>query len=96
METKGSFVCPKCGLMGVTTFAEIAEVGVPMCTDCEETMQFYSEKMEETQQYGLLTLENPENLKSGLCNIGVQIAEDGIVWICKNGQSILRFKPLKP
>jgi hypothetical protein len=29
------------------------------------------------------------------CDIGISIGADGRVWICKNGQSLLRFKPNK-
>lgn len=27
-------------------------------------------------------------------DVGVQISEDGRIWICLNGESLLRFKPL--
>ena len=48
---------------------------------------------EETHQTGYLSIENklPENIKE--CDFGVQIAEDGRIWICINGIAFLRFNP---
>ncbi len=50
---------------------------------------------EETHQKGLISIE--KDLKAGLYegNFGVQIAKDGRVWICIDGQSFIRFK-LRP
>jgi len=42
---------------------------------------------------GMITLDvTMENVTGDL---GIQIAEDGRVWICINGQSHLRFRPFK-
>lgn len=30
------------------------------------------------------------------CHFGVQVADDGRVWVCVNGMSFLRFKPKLP
>ena len=51
-----------------------------------------------TYQKGMITLENMplEFEKSGrgmYGDFGVQIADDGRVWICIDGASFLRFKP---
>lgn len=51
----------------------------------------------ETHQYGVLMIENAEQIVTlnaiMPCDFGVQIAEDGRVWICVNGISFLRFSP---
>lgn len=47
-----------------------------------------------THQQGFLEITpdhidyDPKN-----CDVGVQIAEDGRIWICVNGQALIRFKP---
>lgn len=48
---------------------------------------------DETHQAGYLSVE--QDLKRGIkeCHVGVQIAEDGRIWICVNGVALLRFKP---
>ena len=51
----------------------------------------------ETHFQGVITFE--QNLKVGLHegDIGVQIAEDGRIWICIDGVALIRFKPsIKP
>ena len=46
----------------------------------------------ETHQQGFLSVE--ATLESSTnCDFGIQIADDGRVWICVNGQAFLRFKP---
>jgi len=57
----------------------------------------------ETHQYGLVTVENLDLIAKGLSgnpysfglegDFGVQIAEDGRVWINVNGIALIRFKP---
>ena len=47
-------------------------------------------------QHGQMTLDNPEliqRLDLTDCEFGVQISEDGRVWVCVNGIAFLRFKP---
>jgi streptogramin lyase len=48
---------------------------------------------DETHQVGYLSIE--QDLKSGMIegDVGIQVAEDGRIWVCLNGQSLLRFKP---
>ena len=48
---------------------------------------------EETHQQGFLSIEKvvTESIKD--CDFGVQIAEDGRVWICIDGIAFLRFSP---
>lgn len=47
----------------------------------------------EMHQKGFLTIECPmSSLKE--CDFGIQIAEDGRVWICVDGEVFLRFRPL--
>ena len=46
---------------------------------------------------GIVTIEN--NLLRGLrqgCSIGIQIEEDGRVWVCLDGISAIRFRPYMP
>ena len=46
----------------------------------------------ETHQQGFLSVEKP--LRFSLdCDFGIQIADDGRVWICVDGRAFLRFKP---
>lgn len=47
----------------------------------------------EIHQRGFLSIENPDEFKSGICDLGIQIAKDGRVWICKNGIALIRFIP---
>ena len=47
-------------------------------------------------QHGHLSIESPEviqRLNLADCEFGVQIGEDGRVWVCVNGIAFLRFKP---
>jgi len=51
----------------------------------------------ETHQEGLIEITEPlipriSNNRIG--DFGIQIAEDGRIWICIDGQSVIRFKPL--
>jgi len=47
----------------------------------------------ETHQRGFITLENIPKETSINGDLGIQIAEDGRVWICIDGIALLRFKP---
>jgi len=55
----------------------------------------------ETHQRGMIEVnltdeiswQKIKNVQFGLHDLGVQIAEDGRVWICIDGVSFLRFKP---
>ena len=54
----------------------------------------------ETHQTGIVSVENmPDELDSDpghmKCDFGIQIAADGRVWICINGQAFIRFSPHK-
>jgi hypothetical protein len=47
-------------------------------------------------QEGTVTLDTPDlfqRLDLDNCQFGVQVAEDGRVWVCINSVSVLRFKP---
>lgn len=49
--------------------------------------------IKETHINGLITIENiPEFLVHG-GDFGIQISDDGRVWICINGIAFLRFSP---
>ncbi len=49
----------------------------------------------ETHQHGVIMIENvpTSNVIEG--DLGVQISEDGRVWVCINGVAFIRFKPKK-
>jgi len=48
---------------------------------------------EETQQHGYISFE--KDIKIGMVEgiFGIQIAKDGRVWICVDGEALIRFKP---
>lgn len=48
---------------------------------------------EVTYQEGILSIE--QDLKHGFkeCDLGIQIAEDGRIWVCVDGQALIRFRP---
>ncbi len=46
----------------------------------------------EIHQEGLLTIE--KKVESGIYDLGIQIAKDGRIWICVNGEAFIRFNPL--
>lgn len=50
--------------------------------------------IQETHQKGLLSIEIP-NVESQICKLGIQIARDGRIWLCIDGQAFIRFKPIK-
>ena len=47
-----------------------------------------------THQIGVLSIELDTGPKIIYGHVGVQISIDGRIWICIDGKSILRFKPL--
>jgi hypothetical protein len=48
----------------------------------------------ETHQKGLLSIEKmPNNKVYSFVDFGIQIADDGRVWICVDGEAFIRFKP---
>jgi len=49
---------------------------------------------EESHQKGVVLIE--QELKKGviIADLGIQIAEDGRVWLCVNGKALIRFTPL--
>ena len=54
---------------------------------------------QETHQQGFMSIENIpvdiENLTATAirCDFGIQIAEDGRIWICIDGIAFIRFRP---
>ena len=50
------------------------------------------EALAETHMKGLMTVEKIQ--PSLICDFGIQIAENGQVWICVNGEAFIRFMPL--
>ena len=55
-------------------------------------------ELKETHMSGMITIENKKETISNddviFGNIGIQISRDGRIWVCINGISFLRFKPL--
>jgi hypothetical protein len=52
-------------------------------------------ELRETHLQGIISIE--QDLTVGIIqgDFGIQIAKDGRVWICVNGQALIRFKPIK-
>lgn len=55
------------------------------------------QEVPETHQQGTISLENmPTDLKDKNWmrgDLGIQVAEDGRIWLCVNGISFIRFSP---
>ena len=51
-------------------------------------------EIQETHITGHLSVE-AEFSSLVNCDFGIQISEDGRIWICINGQAFIRFKPKK-
>jgi len=47
----------------------------------------------ETHQQGFLSVEATIDLSLSDCDFGIQIADDGRIWVCVDGVAFLRFKP---
>lgn len=45
-------------------------------------------------QRGSLSIEKEFSKGGHLCDVGIQIAKDGRIWLCVNGEAYIRFKPL--
>lgn len=48
---------------------------------------------DETHQKGYISFEQNIFQKMIQGDIGIQIAEDGRIWVCVNGKALIRFKP---
>jgi hypothetical protein len=44
----------------------------------------------------LMDIDGCTPLRTIQCNIGVQIAPDGRIWVCIDGKAFIRFKPFRP
>jgi hypothetical protein len=58
---------------------------------------FESDEIEDypvLHQSGMLSVETPMKNGNHFGDVGVQIAKDGRIWICFDGCSFIRFKPL--
>ena len=60
-------------------------------------------ELKETHMSGMISIENKDTVLNKenefgqmiIGDLGIQIATDGRIWICINGISFLRFKPLQ-
>lgn len=50
--------------------------------------------LEFKNETGYITIEKELNKSGFIGSMGIQIAKDGRVWICVDGEAVLRFKPL--
>ena len=50
------------------------------------------EPYEEVHLQGFLSVEKELPIGTSYADLGVQISEDGRVWICINGEAVIRFK----
>ena len=48
----------------------------------------------EIHQRGHFSIESKPPTDLTECDFGIQIAEDGRIWICINGMSFIRFRPI--
>jgi streptogramin lyase len=49
----------------------------------------------ETHQQGIISVEQKMEMGTKEGDFGIQIAEDGRVWICVDGVALVRFKPYR-
>jgi len=49
----------------------------------------------EQHSQGVISIENIPKKRMIKGDLGIQIAEDGRVWVCVNGFAFIRFKPNK-
>ena len=49
---------------------------------------------EVLHQDGSLSIEKALTAVHRHCDLGVQIARDGRIWLCVDGQAYIRFKPM--
>ena len=54
----------------------------------------YPNSYPETHQNGMIEINSDFKQQTIIGDFGIQIAEDGRVWICINGVAFIRFKPL--
>ena len=47
----------------------------------------------ETHQRGIISLENVPTKRMMVGDLGIQIADDGRVWVCIDGVALIRFNP---
>lgn len=47
----------------------------------------------ETHQNGTISIEQDMGRQIIFGDLGIQISKDGRVWICVNGQALIRFTP---
>lgn len=45
-------------------------------------------------QKGVLSVESLLTVGGRHCDVGIQIARDGRIWLCVDGQAFIRFKPI--
>ena len=57
--------------------------------------QFPVDAYPETHQEGILSIEKAFSTGMHSCDVGIQIAPDGRIWLCVNGEAYIRFKPRK-
>jgi len=48
----------------------------------------------ETHQEGLMSIEKAFSTCQHHCDLGIQVAADGRIWLCVNGEAYIRFKPM--
>ena len=51
------------------------------------------QEIKETHQTGIITVEQNLQMQGKICDFGIQVAKDGRVWICVDGEALLRFRP---
>lgn len=54
-------------------------------------------EVKEFHQQGMISVENLEHIQEmdlHDSDIGLQVADDGRIWLCINGMAFIRFKPV--
>ncbi len=68
--------------------------GVVTCIKVDGVSFHSINKDVNAQDQGLISFEQEIKQGSMKGTFGIQMAKDGRIWICIDGQSVIRFKPL--
>ena len=49
----------------------------------------------ETHEYGMITFDGIEGRLPIWGDIGIQISQDGRIWVCIDGRAFIRFRPMR-
>jgi hypothetical protein len=98
-------LCHECGsvITGEGKF-ENDGPGEPICEGCYDVLKNIRDEkfgahppevFGPVYQHGYISIEQSIERRMFKGDIGIQMAEDGRVWVCVNGLSVIRFTPIK-